>query len=162
MEKKMNHPECIQVLKKIGTDCGFHSDDGTKLGKIYHLGNPDCVWYYDCKGKEPLMKITRGDLCKEKKCKYKNRHERGRYLPVVAFEVCNSENEKALRGSLMTLQLANASASVIVLIGKSAEKYMQFANKLAGRYSFSRLRIWPIDYINKLHDKINRKKEQDI
>ncbi|MDP2930261.1 MAG: hypothetical protein Q8N56_01470 [bacterium] len=158
----MNHSECVKKLKEIGKIYGFYTNDGIKLGKMYHMGNPDCVWYLECKGKEPLMKITRGDICKQKSCKYIEKHGRGRYFPIVAFEVPNSENEKALRGSLMTLQFANASASVIVLIGKSAEKHTQYTNKLVGRYSSIRLRIWPEKYVNSLYDRIMRTKKTKI
>jgi|GEM_PF-1138521 len=154
---KKDHSECVGNLKKIGKYFGFKVADGIKLGKMYHLGNPDCVWYLDCKGKEPLMKITRGDICKKKSCKQKNKHEKGRYLPIVAFEVPNSENEKSLRGSLMTLQLTNASASVIVLIGKSLEEYSPFANELIGRFSSIRIRIWSKKYVESLCKQIVKK-----
>jgi hypothetical protein len=151
------HSDSIKKLKKIGEDLGFLSGDGVKLGKMYHMGNPDCVWYYDCRRKEPLMKIVRGDRCDDKKCKKHNKNSQSGYLPIIAFEVPNSENEKALRGSLMTLQLANASASVIVLIGKAAEKHEQFTNKLGGRYSSMRLRIWPENYVDDLYKRILKK-----
>jgi len=141
----MTHAGCVGLLKKIGRCNGFYVDDGIKLGKMYHLGNPDCVWYFDCKGNEPLMKIVKGDTCKEIDCR--KTHGEYRYLPLVAFEVPNSEHEKALRGSLMSLQLANASASVIVLIGKSAGKHELYTHKLTGRFSSMRLRIWTEDYM---------------
>lgn len=134
----MNHSECIRKLMEVGEHFGFHST-GRSYGKMYHMGNPDCVWYYKGRGWEEIRKIAKGD-------KY-------RYLPFIAFEVANTEREKALRGTLVTLQLTNASASVVVLIGKS-EKYKSFMRKLAGRYSSTRFRIWTEKDVNELHNKV--------
>ena len=110
----MDHSECVHKLKKIGEQLGFHSS-GRSFGKMYHMGNPDCVWYYKGPGEKALRKISKGD--------------RYKYLPMVAFEVAYSETEKSLRGSLVTLQLTNAAASVIVLIGHSV-KYKSYLKKL--------------------------------
>ena len=129
---------CISKLIKVGEHLGFYSI-GKGKGKMYRMGNPDCVWYYQGKGAKELYKIAKGD-------KYK-------YLPFIAFEVAYSEGEKNLRGSLMTLQLTNASASIIVLIGKSA-KHKSFMKKLVGRYSYSRFRIWSEKDVNELYDKV--------
>ena len=125
MMNGMTHSECIKKLVEIGKHLDFHSV-GRSYGKMYHMGNPDCVWYYKGKGAKELYKIAKGD-------KYK-------YLPFIAFEVPYSEKPKALRGTLVTLQLTNASASVVVLIGESA-KYKSYMNKLVGRYSSTRFRI---------------------
>jgi len=91
-------------------------------------------------GKE-LYKIAKGD--------------RYRYLPFIAFEVPYYEKQKALRGSLVTLQLTNASASIIVLLGKSVE-YESYLKKLIGRYSFVRYRIWTEKNVDELYDKIKQ------
>ena len=77
-------------------------------------------------------------------------------MPFIAFEVANTEREKALRGTLVTLQLTNATASIIVLIGKSVE-YKGFLRRLVGRYSYGRLRIWTEKDVNELHDKVFKK-----
>lgn len=131
------HKECIRKLMEIGRAMGFVVNDGRYLGKMYHMGNPDCVWYYDCGGKIPLMKIAKGDKTK--------------YLPVVAFEVADSEKEKGLRGSLMSLQLANASASVIVLTGSANNaSHRSYLKKLIGRYAHMRVRIWTEKDIDRL------------
>ena len=122
----MSHSDCIDKLIKIGTALGFHAT-GRSHGKMYHMGNPDCVWYYKGPGHKELYKIAKGDKFK--------------YLPFIAFEIPYSEKEKALRGSLVTLQLTNASASIIVLLGESV-KYKSYLRKLVGRYSFFRFRIW--------------------
>jgi len=133
----MNHKECVRKLIEIGKRFGFYST-GRSFGKMYHMGNPDCVWYYKGKGAKELYKIAKGD-------KYK-------YLPFIAFEVPHSEKEKALRGTVSTLQLTNASASVIVLIGQSA-KYRSYMKKLVGRYSSTRFRIWTEKDVNGLYNK---------
>lgn len=134
----MTHSECVKKLIEIGKMLNFYSV-GRSFGKKYQLGNPDCVWYYKGKGEKELRKIAKGEKC--------------RYLPLVAFEVPFSEHEKALRGSLMTLQLTNASAGIIVLIGKSA-KYKPFMKKLLGRYSFMRFRMWSEKDVNELYDRV--------
>ena len=137
----MTHQECIKRLKEIGKHFGFHAT-GRSYGKMYKMGNPDCVWYYKGKGAKELYKIAKGD--------------RYRYLPFIAFEVCFSEKEKSLRGSLVTLQLTNASASIIVLLGNSIE-HDSYLKKLAGRYSYMRLRIWKEKDVNELYNNIRQK-----
>ena len=140
----MNHSECVKKLIEIGKHFGFHAT-GRSYGKMYKMGNPDCVWYYKGKGAKELYKIAKGD--------------RYRYLPFIAFEVSFSEREKALRGSLVTLQLTDASASIIVLLGKSLE-YMSYLKKLIGRYSFTRFRIWTEKDVNELYEKIKHTEEK--
>lgn len=161
------HKECQEKLLKIGTALELKNDRGKGLGKMYHMGCPDVVWYYDCSDKEPLMKIAEGDRCNlirekiknsikiKKKC---NIHGSCRYLPLVAFEVSNEE-EKALRGSIMTLLLVNAAASIIVIIGKSDKKHESFAEKLTGRFSFARLRVWTEKDVDELYDKVVKKED---
>ena len=151
------HKECQKKLLKIGDILGFKVDRGKRLGKMYHMGAPDCVWYYNCDGKEPLIKIAKGDRCAKKNCKVN--HGESKYLPFVAFEVANSEDEKCLRGSLMTLQLTNASSSVIVLIGETAKKHASFLDKLVGRYSSMRIRVWTKDYVKKLYNSVTNAKQ---
>ena len=130
----MDHSECVRELIEIGKSLGFHGV-GRSYGKMYHMGNPDCVWYYKGPAERAFLKIAKGD--------------RYRYLPVIAFEVAASEQEKNLRGSLVTLQLTNAAASVIVLLGSSV-KYKSYLRKLAGRYSYVRYRIWTERDVNEL------------
>lgn len=134
----MNHQECVEKLRAIGKKLSFH-DTHRSYGKMYHMGNPDCVWYYKGPGAKALQKIARGD--------------RYRYLPMVAFEVAFSEHEKHLRGSLVTLQLTNAAASVIVLLGSSV-KYKSYLKRLVGRYSHVRYRIWTEKDVATLYNSV--------
>lgn len=136
----MTHQECVAKLRAVGRAFGFH-DTHRSYGKMYSLGNPDCVWYYKGPGFKQLKKIARGD--------------RYLYLPVLAFEVAFSEREKQLRGSLVTLQLTNAAASVIVLLGTSVE-YKAYLKKLVGRYSFGRFRVWTEKDVTELYDSAGR------
>jgi len=139
----MTHSECIKKLVDTGKRLGFYST-GKGYGKMYSLGNPDCVWYYQGKGAVELRKIAKGD-------KYK-------YLPFIAFEVANTEKPKNLRGSLVTLQLHNASASIIVLIGQSAQyKNSGYMRKLVGRYASSRFRLWTEKNVEALYSKVQSK-----
>lgn len=137
------HKGCVNKLMAIGRELGFEVSDGRRLGKMYHMANPDCVWYYDCKDKKPLLQIAKGD--------------KSSYLPVVAFEVADSEKEKGLRGSVMSLQLANASASVVVLVGSAnTPENKSYLNKLVGRYSSTRFRVWTEANVNKLYGKADK------
>jgi len=135
------HWECTHKLTRIGEELGFKVTSKLK-GKKYELANPDCLWYYQDKGKGEmaLRKIARGD---GPGC---------RYIPLVAFEVASSEGQKNLRGSLMSLQLTNAGASVIVLVGKSA-KYKSFLKKLTMRFSHMRIRIWTKKDVDDMFEK---------
>jgi hypothetical protein len=132
------------MLIEIGKKLGFHAV-GRSLGKKYELGNPDCVWYYQGPGANLLKKIARG--------------EKAEYLPFIAFEVANSEKEKELRGSLVALQLTNASASIVVLLGKSdSEEMKSYAKKLLGRYSYGRFRLWTQKDVQELYDHVFKQK----
>ena len=141
LEKNMDHSECVKKLKEMGKALGFHAVRRS-AGKKYELGNPDCVWYYIGKGQEVLRKIAKG--------------EKAKYLPIIAFEVAFSEKEKNLRGSLVTLQLTNASANIIVLLG-SSEEYKSYLKKLLGRYSYGRFRIWTSKDVQELHARVIKK-----
>ncbi|MCX7824383.1 MAG: hypothetical protein N2689_02380 [Verrucomicrobiae bacterium] len=134
----MKHRDCVSKLRAVGIELGFHATHRSH-GKMYHMGNPDCVWYFKGRGAQELAKIARGD--------------RYKYLPFVAFEVAYSESEKQLRGSLMTLQLTNAAASVIVLLGASAA-HRKYLRRLIGRYSYLRFRIWTEEDVNFLYDSV--------
>jgi hypothetical protein len=132
----MTHSECVEKLKQIGFHLGFEPP-GRSYGKMYHMGNPDCGWYYKGTGQEAFRKIAKGD--------------RYKYLPLAAFEVAHSEREKNLRGTLVTLQLTNAAASIIILLGKSVE-YKSYLMKRVGRYSFVRYRLWTEKDVNDLYN----------
>jgi len=140
----MTHSECIEKLAEIGNLLEFETTRGIR-GKMYELANPDCVWYYKGKGEKELRKIAKGDGY--------------RYLPFVAFEVAFSEKEKNLRGSLVSLQLANASASIIVLLGKSVELKSKL-KKLFGRYSYARFRIWAEKDVNQMYYQVTKRCKQ--
>ena len=133
------HWECIRKLRALGTT--FEFEVTSKLqGKKYELANPDCLWYYRGKGAQALRKISCGDGAG---C---------RFIPLVAFEVASTEGQKALRGSLVSLQLTNAGASVIVLVGKST-KHKSFLKKLVGRFSYMRIRIWTKKDVDDMFEK---------
>lgn len=135
------HKECIDKLIEIGNILGFEARREIE-GKMYELGNPDCIWYYKGKGAEELRKIAKGDKSK--------------YIPFIAFEVAYSEKEKALRGSLVSLQLTNASVSIIVLLGKSLELKPKL-RKLVGRYSSTRFRIWTLKDVDGFYNQVKKR-----
>lgn len=133
------HWECIRKLRALGEAFDFEAS-GKLQGKKYELANPDCIWYYKGKGAKALRKIAAGD---GPGC---------RFIPVVAFEVASTEGQKALRGSLVSLQLANAAASVIVLVGRSV-RFGSFLKKLTLRYSHMRVRIWGKKDVDAMYEK---------
>jgi hypothetical protein len=135
------HKQCIDKLVEIGNLLGFKASRAVE-GKMYELANPDCVWYYKGKGEEFLRKIAKGD--------------KARYIPFIAFEVAFSEKEKALRGSMVSLQLTNAAVSIIVLLGSSAALKPKL-KKLVGRYSSTRFRIWTAKDMDGLYGKVKAK-----
>jgi len=137
----IEHKECIDKLVEIGNLLGFKANRAVE-GKMYELANPDCVWYYKGKGEELLRKIAKGD--------------KSRYIPFIAFEVAFSEKEKALRGSMVSLQLTNAAASIIVLLGSSLPLKSKL-KKLVGRYSSTRFRVWTAKDVDELYDKVKAK-----
>jgi hypothetical protein len=143
-----DHVETIRKLKEIGKHYGFHASDKT-IGSKYHLATIDVLWCIDCTGKKGLTKILSGERCKCPKCK----SIKAVFMPVVAFEVACSEKEKALRGSVMSLQLANASAGILVLAGEAQER-KAYVRKLLARYSFGRLRLWTKRDVDRLYDSI--------
>jgi len=141
-EGTMNHSQCVKKLIEVGNELGFHAV-GKSSGKKYELGNPDCVWYYAGKGQEVFGKIARG--------------EKATYLPFITFEVAFSEKEKNLRGSLVTLQLTNAAANIIVLLGESVGLKV-YLKKLIGRYSFGRFRIWTETNVEEMYMQVMKKR----
>lgn len=139
---KKEHDVYVDKLVEIGKCLEFEALYKVE-GKMYELANPDCIWYYKGKPEAEAMlkKIARGD--------------KAEHIPVVAFEVAYSEKEKALRGSMVSLQLTNAAVSIIVLLGKSAEpKIKSKLNKLFGRYSYTRFRIWTKEDVDELYNKV--------
>jgi len=54
----MKHSECVKKLIEVGKHFGFHAT-GRGYGKMYHMGNPDCVWYYKGKGAKSFTRLQR-------------------------------------------------------------------------------------------------------
>jgi hypothetical protein len=135
------HDECRNRLVEIGELLGFEATRNIR-GKMFKLATPDCVWYYKGAGRKELRKIAKGDNYQ--------------HIPLVAFEIAYSEGMKGLRGSMMSLQLANASASIIVLLGSSVGHQKEF-KKLVGRYSSTRFRIWTNKDVDELYNKVKEK-----
>lgn len=136
----MDHSGCQDLLKAMGEKLGFDVFKKTR-GGLFKLASVDCVWYYPTN--ESSAEFF-GEMAKND----------GYYeIPVVAFEVANSEQEKTLRGSVSSLQILNASASVIVLIGKS-EQHRQYLEKLLSKFALGRVHIWTADDVTKWHKHI--------
>lgn len=136
----MTHSECQDLLKAMGEKLGFDVFKKTR-GDLFKLASVDCVWYYrtNSNSAEFLGELAKNDGYGT--------------IPVVAFEVAYSEAEKNLRGSVSSLQILNASASVIVLIG-SSEKHSQYLEKLLSKFALGRLHIWTVADVKKWHDRV--------
>lgn len=124
----------------MGESLGFDSI-GRTMGKLYKLTSADCVWYYP-KGPDPESIFA--DFARQ------DEYDK---IPFVAFEVAYSEKEKALRGSLASLQILGASVSVIVLAGPSKE-YREYVEDLIRKFALNRVIIWEDVKISEWHSRI--------
>lgn len=136
----MNHSECQNKLIEMGRKLDFSVFDRTK-GKLYKLASADCVWYLkpNPSSAEFVQEMAKDDEFDT--------------IPVIAFEVANSEQEKTLRGSVYSLHLLNASASVIVLIGRSLEKH-SYLKDLLSKFALGRIHIWTEEDVLKWYGRI--------
>lgn len=134
------HEEYVQKLRDIGKTLRFDT-----RGLKTNLGILDCVW---------RLKDTR--------------LQRLMHMPLVAFEVICSENQKAIRGSFANMLAAKPALAVFVLVRdgivqstktKQPEKWFNriqgFVEKL--RIDFSgilRMDVWNEDDVDEMYSKI--------
>ena len=138
------HEEYARKLREIGENLGF-SVQGLKTP----LGLLDCVWRLNV----PIPKISRE-------------------LPVVAFEVVCSEDQKALKGSMLNLLASSPSLAIFVLVREEIKKHPRahtepdkwlkrierFVNKLRNSYSGAlRTVIWNENDVDDLYDQVKKK-----
>jgi hypothetical protein len=90
------HHDYVKKLERIGEELGFNTN-----GVGTELGNLDCIWRL--KGIQ-LPRIEED-------------------LPIVAFEVICSEEQKALRGSFTTMLNAKPSVGIFVLIRDGVRRH---------------------------------------
>lgn len=142
----MDHIQIVRSLIEIGERLGFESR-GRTMGKLYELASADCVWYYP-------KRTESGSI-------FHKLAEQDGYdkIPVVAFEVAFNEKEKALRGSLSSLQILNASVSVIILAGKSRE-YRKYLEDLIRKFAINRIQIWTEDDVITWYQRITGAKPE--
>jgi hypothetical protein len=136
----MNHSECQKLLKEMGKKLGFNVYKKTR-GDLFHLASADCVWYY-------RTNESTADFFREMA-----KNDGYETIPVVAFEVAHSEQPKILRGSVSCLQILNASASVIVLIGSSLG-LRPYLEKLLTKFALGRVHVWTAEDVIKWHNRI--------
>jgi len=110
------HAEYCRRLRKLGDILGYD----TRMSKtgLYHLANPDAIWYVDTKiGSDQIP---------------------GK-VPLVVFEVLSSENEKMIRGSISSLGLYGSPIGILVMItekyrtlkkGKTSEDWADYVTNL--------------------------------
>ena len=90
MGKSKIHEDYCRKLKELGDLLGYDTD--IPRSGLYHLANPDAVWYIDTKI-EGFHKI-----------------------PLMVFEVLYSEGEKAIRGSVSSVLIYGSPIGVLVMI----------------------------------------------
>ena len=133
------HPEYVKKLEDIGKKLGF----STKSKKT-ELGLLDCVWRL----KDIHLPKIEEDL------------------PIVAFEVICSEDQKSLKGTIANLVASRPSLAIFVLIKKEIKKHPRantdqekwlerierFVEKLRENYrGMLRTEVWDEDDVDKLY-----------
>lgn len=136
---KTLHGEYVRKLREIGEKLGFDTADRKTL-----LGVLDCVWRL--KGNIRLPQIEDN-------------------LPIVAFEVICSEEQKAIRGSTLNLIAAKPSLAVFVLVKEgilqkrtdtTPEQWLRrietYVDKIKQSFSgILRIAIWNEEDVDKLY-----------
>lgn len=135
-------------LKDIGEKLGFKTSwKDTKEKELYHLANPDCIWYQE------MPERLRGiDGIPDK-------------IPLVVFEVLYSEGEKGMRGSLGSFVIRGGHLGIFVILkpsNESDEKYngrIKYINNLIGKLGSEHFRLWEANIVDKLADELGIKSE---
>lgn len=134
------HNICCKMLDKIGNALNFDVKKPGRGHPLYHLANPDCVWY---------LKISDNELSDALKVQGK--------IPIVVFEVLYSEQEKSMRGSLGTFALYKAPLNVFVLLQqkgedkKSFENRLDYLNRLINENTSIKCIVWTNEDVKRLH-----------
>jgi hypothetical protein len=147
-EKKM-HDQYCGLLKEIGKKLGFlMSSDAPREKELYHLANPDCIWYLDVGKSDKDRELIKGiDLPLK--------------MPCVVFEVLFSENEKTMRGSLETFMIRAAYSGVFLLLKRENEldpnyqKRKDYLKNLIDHFGHKRYVIWEKEKVDALAMKLD-------
>lgn len=83
------HNDYCRKIRELGDILGY--DTKIPRSELYHSANPDAVWYVKTKIGFPKV-------------------------PLIVFEVLNSEHEKMIRGSIGTLLLYGSTIGILVMI----------------------------------------------
>ena len=145
MGKSRIHEEYCRKLKRLGDVLGFNTD--IPRSGLYHLANPDAVWYVDTKI-EGFNKI-----------------------PLIVFEVLYSEGEKAIRGSVSSMLIYGSPLGFLIMIqegykhrrkGKTEEEnithFKEYITALINSFGLERrIFLWTEEKVDALlaqHEKI--------
>jgi len=136
------HGEYVRKLREIGERLGFYT-----AGVKTRLGVLDCVWRL--KGNIRLPQVEDN-------------------LPIAAFEVICSEEQKAIRGSTLNMIAAKPSLAVFVLVKEgilqkrfrdtTPEQWLRrietFVDKIKQSFSgILRIAIWNEEDVDKLYSR---------
>lgn len=143
MSEDKLHPLYCHKLKKIGEKLGYEIRwKNAEENKLYHLANPDCIWYQEVseklKGQEGIIDM----------------------IPLFVFEVLYSEKEKNMRGSLASFLIRGAYLGVFVVLkpeDQSVEEYgdrIKYIRDMIDNLGFGRFAVWEADVVDSLEKNL--------
>jgi len=143
MEKdKTIHSWYCEKLREIGERLRFKTSwDSLEEKELYHLANPDCIWYLEL----PAELTTISDLPEK--------------IPLIAFELLYSEKEKNMRGSFGSFLLRGAYYGVFVLLkpeDQSQEEFLKrdkYLRKMINNLGSKHLKVWYAETADSLANK---------
>jgi hypothetical protein len=145
-EEAKKHSIYVKKLKEIGSALGFDTKarkaENGYYREQYHLANPDCVWYVAVDRRLRDLGIFPDDA-----------------IPAVVFEVLYREEEKSMRGSMLSLPFRNPFRGVLVLLrreGETIEHYddrKDYLTRLHKKVSCDNVLIWTEQVVDELHKK---------
>jgi hypothetical protein len=138
-DDKTLHSEYCEKLRKIGEKLDYETTwKNSSEKELYHLANPDCIWYQNTPEKLKSIK----DMPEK--------------IPLIVFEVLYSEKEKNMRGSLASFLLRDAYRGVFVILKpereseKKSEKRIMYLKKIISKLSSNRFIIWEASDVDNL------------
>lgn len=144
------HSDYIKKLKEIGIALHFSTkprkSNDEYYREQYHLANPDCVWYQEVDPKLKDERIFPDDA-----------------IPAIVFEVLYAEEEKAMRGSVLSLPFRNPFRGILVLLRQDGESEQDYQNRkdylyrIKNKTKYDNIDIWTEQYVDELYERIVKK-----
>jgi len=145
-EEIKTHDRYCRLLRRIGNALGYKTE--IRQDRRYHLANPDCVWFVSL---DPRIGLAEADN-----------------VPLITFEVLYTEREKAIRGSLKSLEIYDSPIGILVLIREGLEKmrknnetseqtvrrFKDYAKRLIDAQGLKRYYLWDETNVDRLAKKL--------